>query len=270
MKKILIIGKRSLIGNRVATFLKKSYEITHISFHNFKRLSKIKCSQLDYVINFSINKKYITKEYNKNYDNDLYIAKKIKFLKVTQIMLSTRKVYQNIINRKENSKILPIGFYGCNKFISEKNCSKIKKNFLILRVSNVLVDFKHKYTRLHKTFLDIFLENLQSKSFVIKKNDFKDFITINQFNKILDLIITKKVSRGLFNVSLGKKVFIRDIISWLAKFNKKPYTVKFVQNSDLECFTLNNNKISKKLNVKLQIKDVKEFCYSLSRNYFKK
>ena len=61
MKKILIIGKRGFIGNSLSKYLKKYFTITYKSFENINQLNS-KMNNYDYVINASINKKYIEKK----------------------------------------------------------------------------------------------------------------------------------------------------------------------------------------------------------------
>ena len=75
MKKVLIIGKRGFIGKNLNKFLKNKYNVKLISFKealNFKQIDKY-----NFVINSSINRNYIKKKYNKNFDNDLKIAERI-------------------------------------------------------------------------------------------------------------------------------------------------------------------------------------------------
>ena len=124
MKKILVIGKRSLIGNSLNKLLSYRYNIKLISFSNFTRLKDNELRNFRFVINCSLNKKYISNKYNLKHDNDLFISKKIKKLNITQIMLSSRKVYRPRANIKEYSKTLGIGFYGRNKIITENKCKK--------------------------------------------------------------------------------------------------------------------------------------------------
>ena len=77
MKKILIIGKRGFIGKNLAKSLNKKLITSHISFDSFLKKTNI-INNYDYVINTSINKDYLKKKYNKNFDNDLKISNFIK------------------------------------------------------------------------------------------------------------------------------------------------------------------------------------------------
>ena len=73
-KKILIFGKNSFIGSNLYTFLKNKH-IVKIKSFNSKSLKNI--NKFDYVINCSINKKYINKTYSRNNDFDFKIVNKL-------------------------------------------------------------------------------------------------------------------------------------------------------------------------------------------------
>ena len=73
MKKILLIGKRGFLGNYLNRFLRKKFDTKFISFKEINNLKK-NLGNYDYVINTSINKKYINNKYEKKYDNDLKIS----------------------------------------------------------------------------------------------------------------------------------------------------------------------------------------------------
>ena len=82
MKEILIIGKRGLIGNYLNKLLSLDYNIKLISFSNFTRLKDNELRNFRFVINCSLNKKYISNKYNLKHDNDLFISKKIKKINI--------------------------------------------------------------------------------------------------------------------------------------------------------------------------------------------
>ena len=268
MKKILIIGKRGLIGNYLNKFLSLYYNTKLTSFSNFTRLTDNDLKNFRFVINCSLHRKYISNKYNFKYDNDLFISKKIAKFNTIQIMLSTRKVYKPRFNITELSKTPGVDLYSKNKIITENKCKKIKNNFLILRVSNILANFENKKNRLHKTFLNHFKSYLLKDNFIINRNCFKDFITIKQFSKIISLIVSKELKKGTFNVSLKHKVYIYEILHWLTYFKKKKIKIVYTSKKNNDSFTLNNDKLCKKLDIKLKKIDVKSYCYELSSKYF--
>ena len=121
---------------------------------------------------------------------------------------------------------------------------------------------------LHKTFLNHFKSNLLKDNFVINRNCFKDFITIKQFSKIISLIVLKDIKRGIFNVSLKHKVYTYEILHWLTYFKKKKIKIVYTKKNNNDSFTLNNDKLCRKLDFKLKKIDVKKYCYELSKKYF--
>tara|TARA_B100001540_G_C15693436_1_gene590385 strand:- start:281 stop:1084 length:804 start_codon:yes stop_codon:yes gene_type:complete len=266
MNNILIVGKRGFIGNNLSKYLKKYYIVKHIAFKNLKKY-KSKINKFDYVINTSINKNYIENKYNIKFDNDLTISNLIKNDKTTYIFLSSRKVYKSKANIKENSKLLPKSNYSKNKLITEKKLKKkLKNNILILRVSNVIGN-KGSIKKIHKTFIDIFFINLKKGFILDNGRNYKDFIGIDKLCEIIKKIIQKKLL-GVFNVSIGKKIYLNNIIKWLNKFNKQK-TIKVLKNNNkIDSFYLNNEKLMSKIKIKNSISELKKFCYKTSKKNF--
>ncbi len=265
MRKILIIGKRGFIGNNLSSYLKKFFKV---SYKRFKDLNKnsLKTQDFDYIINTSINKHYVKKKYNYKFDNDLKISNLFNNKKTTYIFLSSRKVYKPNINIKENSKLLPKSNYAKNKLITEQRLKeKWNKNLVILRISNVIGD-KNKIRKIHNTFIDIFFDNLKKGFTLDNQKDFKDFISIDKFCEIIKNVI-KKDLKGIFNVSLGRKVYLNDLISWLNKFNTKAYKIKN-KNFEDDCFFLNNRKLMSKIKIKNSILELKKYCFKISKKRF--
>jgi nucleoside-diphosphate-sugar epimerase len=265
MKKILIVGKRGFIGNSLYKYLKKFYKVRQISFKDLNKF-KSKINNFNYVVNTSINKNYINNRYNEKFDNDLKISKLINNKKIIYIFISTRKVYPSKANVKENTKLLPKSNYSKNKLVTEQKLSKIlKNNLIILRVSNIIGD-KSLTKKIHRTFIDIFFENIKKGIIIDNGNAFKDFIAIDKFCQIFRNIIKKNLV-GVFNVSIGQKVYLNDLIKWLNKFNKKKLKkIKIIKKND--SFYLNNKKLMSKIKIKNSLMDLERYCYQLSKNKF--
>ena len=262
--KLLLIGKNSFISENLFFFLRKKIKVKKISFKKFKNLKLNQLNYYNYICNCSITKKYSTKAYNFNEDIDLSIINKIKKLNLKFIFLSSRKIYKPGLNLKEYSKKNPIDNYSKNKLISENKIKKIiPKKFIILRISNIIGkrNFKKKTRKISNTFMDNYFNFIKKKEVVLYENYCKDFLSINQFNKIFFEILKKNLF-GIYNVSLGKKVYISEILDALNKnrINKNFKKTKILKD---DSFYLNNKKLLRIIKLKLTKKDLINFCYKI-------
>ena len=267
MKKILIIGKRGFIGKSLNKFLKTKHNVKLISFKealNFKQIDKY-----NYVINSSTNKDYIKKKYNKNFDNDLKIVERINNKKIIYVFLSTSKVYKAKPNINEKSKLSPKSNYSKNKLMTEKILYRtLKNNLIILRISNIIGNKLNFSKNLHKTFVDVFYERAKKGIIFDNNQNYKDFISIQKFCEIINMIIRKDL-RGTFNISLGKKVFLNDIVKWLNHFNKNKFKIVNYSKAPVENFYLNNKKLMSKIKITNNLESLRKDCLNLSKKLFK-
>jgi nucleoside-diphosphate-sugar epimerase len=265
---ILIFGKNSFIGSNLYKYLKKNY-LVKIRDFNSNNLKEI--SLYDYIINCSTNKNYVYNSYKVENDFDLKIANKIKHHNTKYIFLQTRKIYIPKSDIKENSSKKCKQNYEKNKYITEKKISKILKNRLVvLRVSNIIGDNHSKSRKIHKTYLDYFIQNVSENKIINNKKKFKDFIDINFFSKIVHNIIKKKIY-GVFNISIGEKIYLNDINKWLLSSFRKKKELSIVNNLRLpngESFFLDNSKIKKKIKFEYNKDDLKKECIKLSKKIF--
>ena len=271
-KKILIIGKKGFIGSNIfKSFKNKKLKVFSLSFEGFINNYKKNYNKFDIIINCSSNKKFIENKYQIKNDYDLIIAKKIVHSKTKLVMLSTRKIYQTKFNIVELDKKKPKCNYSNNKLISENSVHKILINsVLILRISNIIGPQNNNKRKLHKTFLDIFFE-MAKRGFIYKnKKIYKDFISIKKFNQIV-LELIKKNSYGPYNVSLGKKIYINQIVTWLNFYNTKEIKIINPKNSfNSDNFTLNNKKLIRKIKIKNDVQELKKECLRISKYFFTK
>ena len=269
--KILIIGKNSFIGKNIHKNLNKKLDIKKICFDTFKIKKLFFFRQFDFIINCSITKEYIAKKYSLDNDLDFFVANKVKFTKCRYIFISTRNVYGSKFNITEETPTRPITPYGRNKLITEKKLAHIfKDRLLVLRTSNIIGLKSKNKNQMHTTFLDYFCQNIAANKVILHKNIYKDFLSIDQFTNILFLLIQKKAF-GIINVSMGKKVYLKNIVKWLNFFNKKDY--KYIHEDkgmNLDSFTLNNKKLNKIINYKILLIDLKKDCLKISKKIFLK
>ena len=271
-KKILIIGLKGLIGSNLFNYFKiKKLNVYQLSFESFIKNKNRHVDKFDFIINCTSNQKFIKNQYQDRNDNDLIIAKIILHSKTKLVMLSTRKVYKAKFDINELDKKKPNCNYSKNKLISETTVSKILANkVLILRISNIISHPNKNKRKLHKTFSDIFFE-MAKKDFIYKNNRvYKDFISIKKFNQIV-LELIKKNSFGLFNVSLGKKIYLNQLITWLNFYNSMKIKIINPKNSfNNDSFTLNNKKLMREIKIKNNTLELKNECLRISKNFFTK
>ena len=72
---------------------------------------------------------------------------------------------------------------------------------------------------------------------------------------------------------MGRRIYLKDIISWLLVYNKKKLIYKKIdkfrkKNNVYKSFYLNNNKLKKKININFKINDLKKECFKISKKMF--
>ena len=268
--KILIIGKNSFISLALNKYLKKKFEIINKNYNDLKNKKTSYFDKFDYLINCTSNQSYIRKKYKSKNDHDYQIAKKIISTDVTQVFISSRKVYLPKANIKENDIIKPSCNYSKNKLISEKKLTSILGNrVLILRTSNLIgLNNAISKRKLHKTFIDVFFKNAKNGFLFKNQNIYKDFLSTRKFSEIVEKLI-KKNAYGIFNVSIGKKIYLDRIIKWLNHYNpKKIRLIKNKVKKNKENFFLNNKKLKNFIKVNTSLSELKKECKKISKLYF--
>ena len=272
-KKLLIIGKNSFISINIKNYLKKDLIIKSVSYVPFLSLKLDYIKKFDFIVNCSINNNYINKKYNIKNDLDFIIADKTKNLRCTFVFLSTRKVYRANDNISETSFLKPKCNYSKNKLKTEILLKKILKDkVLILRLSNLIgIRAKKNLERKkHNIFVDHFFNNIKKNIVIDNQKMYKDFISIRQFTTIFKKLISCSAN-GTYNVSIGKKVHLNNVINWLNYYNSRDIKLqKPLNNYNKDCFYLNNKKLEKKIGFKIKKSDLKKDCMEISKKHFNK
>ena len=161
-------------------------------------------------------------------------------------------------------------------YLNIDDISKINKKYTFFSFNNFnLFSFherdhgyrdKRSVKKIHKTFIDIFEQNIKKGIIFNNSKIFKDFLSIDKFCQIIRGIIQKNLT-GTYNVSIGQKVYLNDLISWLNKFNKEK-TIQQKNPSKNQSFFLNNKKLMSKINVKNSLEELKKYCYKYSKKRF--
>ena len=114
------------------------------------------------------------------------------------------------------------------------------------------------------------MRNVKKGIIFKNKKNYKDFLSIRQFSLVVEKLIFNNIT-GIYNVSMGKKVYLKNLIEWLNYYNRGKYMlVDLPKNFNDESFYLNNTKLKKIIKVNLNIKDLEEDCKILSKNFFKR
>ena len=258
---VLIIGKKSFIGYNLNKYLKNFFKVDILSFEDLYK-NKLNIYKYSHIINTSIHKNYIKKNYNRKFDLDRMIIDKFYNSNFKFIFMNTRKIYKPKINISEKSRIKPIDQYAKNKIKKEKYLKKkLKKNLLSLRISNVLGKRPLRNRRVaHDLFLDNFIKFKKKNKKIKVKNEFKDFISINHLCLVIKKLIKNDIY-GVFNVSMSKKIYVSEITRWLSKtFYKK---ITFIKSSE-DSFTLSNKKLVDKIDINISKIQLKNFCENLN------
>ena len=262
-KNIILIGKKSFLGHYIKKNLKKRLGILHLNLQEFQKLNNKVLEKYNYICNCSITKKYQNNKYKLENDIDFKIVNKIKNLKIKYIFLSSRKIYETKKNLTEFSKLKPVSNYAKNKVITENKIRKsLQKRSLVLRISNIIGKPIKNPKKITKNFVDNYLKFRNKNKIIRYKNYYKDFLSVDQFTKIFFNIIKNNLS-GVYNVSLGEKVYISELLNWLSKYNYKTFIpINNFKNDD--SFYLNNKKLLKKINIKVKKSDLKKFCLNFN------
>ena len=81
-------------------------------------------------------------------------------------------------------------------------------------------------------------------------------------------MMIKKNLHGTFNLSIGRKVYLNDIVGWLNRFNKKKIKVIKLREYKDGSFYLNNSKLMKKIKIENTLNELKTDCMNLSKKLF--
>ena len=262
-KKILLVGKRSILAKKIKNKLIKYFLVKHISFSDFKKIENKNLKSFYLLINCSFNKNINNLKNNP----DIYIAKKIKNTTIRYVMLSTSKVYGLDTYKKkikENFKCKPKTKYGVIRFKTENILFKLlSKRLLILRISNILL-FDLRKDKWSTNFINTMLNSLKYKYTITipKKKIIKDFITLDYFTENL-LKLIKKEANGIFNISSSIGISLKKI-SFLLINGFGHGNINYI-NTNSDSFILSNKKLIKVNRKNISLKILNEYIYNLGK-----
>ena len=246
---VLVIGKNSLLAN----CFKKYSRISKVKYIHYKKIKQIKFDKFSHIINFSIEPDNFKKNYLHTNKIDKKICKLIQNSNCIYVFPSSRLVYNK---SKEN-------YYGRNKKETEKDIKKIKKKFLILRISTLLTfDVSNR-----NLFISKALKSLKKNNQIeidISKSTYKDFITSKILIYVLDNLLINEVI-GTYNLSSNIPIKVIDIFKSLIKGFGKGKIIFKKKLKKNHSFVLNNTKLKEKVRFKLLKKDILDYCIELGK-----
>ena len=261
--KILIIGKKSFLTKH---YLSNS-KLKNIDVVNRNLLSKKNLDDYSHILNFSLDAKNKTHNYNLTNKLDKKICELIKGKEIIYVLPSTRLVYGNSKTKKyKESKINTKNqdIYAINKKKIENEVLKLrKKNYLILRISTILA---YDYFK-RPLFITRALRNLKrinSITIDLEINTYKDFITIEMLSQILDKLINKKIT-GIFNLSSGIPIKVNDLAMNILKGYGKGKIIYKKKLKKNKSFLLNNSKLKKKIKFNISKKYILNYGKNLGK-----
>ncbi len=293
MKKILIVGGSGFVGTNLIKILakKKEYTIFSTSFKKkiFKKFKGVKYSQGDlknpnYCDEITKNKdivimcaaftagakviernplEFVTINTQINL-NILNACKKSNIKKF--IFLSSNIVYPNKPNPMKERDVNYFFFEKYNnvawmKIYTEKVCKMYNKffNVLIIRPSNLYGPYD-KFDKLNAKVIPSLIRKFNDEKKVEiwgDGKDIKDFLYVEDFIKILILLIKNKEKYLVLNVGSGKSVKLKSIISILhSHYKQKKFYFKKNSPKMIPVRKINITKLKKLIKFK--------FEYSLS------
>lgn len=282
--KICVIGSGGQLGLHLFHIFKKNKNFFFFSsskkkrpfiignYNNFDNLKKnlnkiepsviINCSaftNVDRAENDKTEARYINSK-------ALKILSKYCYKKnITLIHFSTDYVYSGKGKKlwKESSVCKPVNFYGLTKLDGEKNIKRSKCKYIIIRLSWLYGEYGGSNFVLKLINLSIKKKNLSMVDDQYGSPTSTELV-IFVLKKILFKIKKKKFNSGVFNLCsanyVNRFILSRYILNkYYNKINFRPLVIKKIKTKDLKLVAkrplnsrMNNNKLSKYLNIKFK------------------
>jgi UDP-glucose 4-epimerase len=152
------------------------------------------------------------------------------------IFLSSMAVYGEGRNKKEDSRLEPISFYGVSKLASENYVKLIQNHcdvsYTIFRLWNTYGGGQD-LNNLNQGMLSIYLSQaLSSNTIKIKgsKDRVRDFIHVSDVVSAIELsLVSKETDNQIFNLCTNKETSTADLISLISKKINKQVNIEIVE-----------------------------------------
>ena len=237
LKSVAIIGGRGMVGSDLTRYLKSHFgKITSIDRKNYDRYKR---KRFDIVINANGNGNKIWAKNNVLSDfaastTSVYTSL-FDFPCKTYIYISSADVYENhtstkTTNESGNIEVEKLSSYGFHKYLGECIVRNFTKNYLILRCPMILG------TNLKKGPIYDILHN--SRLFVNADSAFQ-MITTYELAQIIYFLLSKNITKEVFNVGGKSSVILRKITEYVQK------PIIFPKDGEIVKYEINVSKLGK-------------------------
>ncbi len=152
----------------------------------------------------------------------------------------------------ENGEIKPISSYSISKTAAESYLHLSGLNFISFRLSSVFGPWSFSGP------IPIFYKKISNVEDCLVSDTYRDFIYVDDFINLFDKTLKNKKLNGIFNVSNGEPISIKEIFNYMIEAINPIQKVKFKEiknsNDDVKKIFLDSSKIRKALNWKPQSK----------------
>lgn len=270
--KLLFLGGKRILGNNI---LRKIYRIKKLKIYvlNKNKISnKNKIPRIKYLLGdrkkkikiFNLINKY---KFDIIFDNNCYDYNDYKLIKknllrykktfyfftssiITYLNFSKTMSESDFFNKLKINKFIPKQLAFAKRKIEIDLIKKIKTNFCILRMHNIIGKNDHS----NKTkFIKLIDQNYLERNGISGKALFQ-FAYIEDAANIIKKLITnlmrKKTLQKAYNIA-NDPISFENLISLKKKMYKKSYMLNKLNREVLENIIVSNSKIKNHLNIKL-------------------
>lgn len=264
MKKILITGANGFIGKNFIEHYNEAYEIIQATrdskFDILDLDTLLDIDEVETVLHFAA-KTFVPDSFDNPYDfysfnisSSLNIAEFCRLKKVKKVIYLNSYTYGS-------PKYLPIDENHPESFHSPYNKSKYIAEQLLFQyledisdvVSLRLFNIYGKYQN-DNFLIPTILKQISSKAITVKDlKPKRDYLYIKDLSELLNTIINKNHTHGIFNVGSGRSSSVEEILN----------TIKDVLNSDLNIISENITRKNEVMDCVADIKKIEnEFSWS--------
>ncbi len=146
----------------------------------------------------------------------------------------------------ENGDINPITSYSISKTAAESYLELSGLNFISYRLSSVYGPWSFSGP------IPIFYKKILNEENCVVSDSYRDFIYVDDFINLFDKTLKNKKINGIFNVSNGEPISIKEIYNLIINLIKPKKKIKVheqkIADDDVKKIFLDSSKIRKELN----------------------